>query len=272
MKRPNNSRNLDMAIRRITKSEKEFVRYRTTMANVVVAQMLPNGVVKGGTALKIRFGNAETRFTTDLDTARAEDTVAFVEELDSRLAQGWEGFTGRVVTRKPATPKSVPPQYVMQPFDIKMSYIGRSWCTVQLEVGHNEIGDADEAERFMSRDIANMFLTLGFPEPGPIPLMPLRHQIAQKLHGLSEPGSGRVHDLVDLQLIMRDESIDLAEVRSTCERLFSYRQAHGWPCSINAASDWASIYGEASDGLTVIQDVDEAVAWANALVRKIEGA
>ena len=37
-----------MAIRRVTDSEKEFVRYRTTMANAVVGQMLPGGVVKGG--------------------------------------------------------------------------------------------------------------------------------------------------------------------------------------------------------------------------------
>lgn len=261
-----------MAIRRITEDEREFVRYRTTMANVIVGQMLPSGVVKGGTALKLRFGNAETRFTTDLDTARAEDLNAFIDELDARLARGWEGFTGRVVSRKPASPKSVPPQYVMQPFSVKISYLGRSWCTVQLEVGHNEIGDANEPEHFVSRDIADMFLHLGFPEPEPIPLMPLHHQIAQKLHGLSEPGSERVHDLVDLQLIMRVEGIDLALVRSTCERLFAYRQAHGWPCTIDAASDWESIYGEASEGLTVIQDVGEAVAWANELVRKIESS
>jgi hypothetical protein len=91
-----------MAIRRIAENEREFVRRRTIMANVVVGQMLPSGAVKGGTALKLRFGNAETRFTTDLDTARAEDADAFIEELDARLAQGWEGFTGRVVSRKPA--------------------------------------------------------------------------------------------------------------------------------------------------------------------------
>ena len=253
-----------MAIRRTTESEKEFVRYRTTMANVVVGQMLPNGVVKGGTALKIRFGNAETRFTTDLDTARAEDTDAFIEELGSRLAQGWEGFTGRVVTRKPASPKSVPSQYVMQPFDVKMSYIGRSWCTVQLEVGHMFLGllDAAVTEFGHTSIVACTFRLFGL-ELIRLNILDLRLDV------LDDGLLALLHDLVDLQLIMRDESIDLAEVRSTCERLFSYRQAHGWPCSINAASDWASIYGEASEGLTVIQDVDEAVAWANELVRKI---
>ena len=269
MRRPNNRRNLDVAIHRATSSEEEFVRFRTTMANAIVGQMLPGGVVKGGAALKLRYGNAETRFTTDLDMAGGEDIGAFVEELDARLAQGWEGFTGRVVPREPAHPVGIPAGYVMQPFDIKMAYLGRSWCTVPLEVGHNEIGDADEPDWCISPDITAMFAQLGFPEPGPVPLMPLHHQIAQKLHGLSEPGSERAHDLVDLQLIMRDESVDLNKVRETCERLFAYRQAHAWPCEVIAGAEWPGIYADAADGLDVIQDVPGAVAWANRLVEKI---
>lgn len=31
--------------------------------------------------------------------------------------------------------------YVMQPCDVKLKYLGIPWFTVQLEVGHNEIGD-----------------------------------------------------------------------------------------------------------------------------------
>ena len=261
-----------MAIHRVTSSEEEFVRFRTTMANTIVGQMLPGGVVKGGAALKLRYGNAETRFTTDLDTARGEDIGAFVEELDARLEQGWEGFTGRVAPREPAHPAGVPAGYVMQPFDIKLAYMGRAWCTVPLEVGHNEIGDADEPDWHISPDIAAMFVQLGFPEPDPVPLMPLHHQIAQKLHGLSEPGSERAHDLVDLQLIMRDESVDLRKVRETCERLFAYRQAHAWPCKVAVGAGWPGVYADAADGLDVIQDVSETVAWANGLVGRIAAA
>ena len=147
MKRPNSMRHLDDAIRRLCGgAPQDFVRARTVMANAIVASMLPDGVVKGGSALKMRFGEENTRFTTDLDTATATDPAAYAAQLDSRLRSGWEGFSGRVVERDPASPDGIPEQYVMQPYDVKLDYLGKPWCTVPLEVGHNEIGDADAAD------------------------------------------------------------------------------------------------------------------------------
>ena len=35
-----------------------YVHARTVMANAIVASLLPDGVVKGGSALKMRFGDA----------------------------------------------------------------------------------------------------------------------------------------------------------------------------------------------------------------------
>ena len=147
MRRPNSMRHLDDAIRRLCGgAPQDFVRARTVMANAIVASMLPDGVVKGGSALKMRFGEESTRFTTDLDTATATDPAAYAAQLDSRLRSGWEGFSGRVVERDPASPDEIPEQYVMQPYDVKLDYLGKPWCTVPLEVGHNEIGDADAAD------------------------------------------------------------------------------------------------------------------------------
>ena len=78
MKRPNSMRHLDDAIRRLCGgAPQDFVRARTVMANAIVASMLPDGVVKGGSALKMRFGEESTRFTTDLDTATATDPAAY---------------------------------------------------------------------------------------------------------------------------------------------------------------------------------------------------
>ena len=160
----------------------------------------------------------------------------------------------------------------MRPFDIKLSYLGRSWCTVSLEVGHNELGDAEKPERVIPSDIARMFRTLGFPEPNPLPLMPLHHQVAQKIHGASEPESKRAHYLIDLQVIMRDGAVDLVLTRKACERLFAYRALQPWPAVVKKNEGWDGLYSAQVLPPPILQTADEAVAWANELVSSIAKA
>ena len=271
-KAPNSRRNLDIAIQRLCGYGEAYVRARTAIANAVVGQMLPGGAVKGGSAIKLRFGDASTRYTTDLDVARATGLDDFIGDLESSLREGWGGFTGTVVPREPASPEGVPAPYVMQPFDIKLAYRTSAWCTVPLEVGHDEIGDADVPDWGMPDDVRDLFLSLGLPEPGPVPLMALDHQIAQKLHALTAPGSTRAHDLVDLQLIMACSNPDLSSVRSTCERLFAYRRAQAWPPEVIEGEGWDDAYARQSEGLDVLPTVSEAVSWANDLIGMIAGA
>ena len=273
MSAPNSRANLDKALQRIAEGSRDgYIRLRAVVANAVVGQMLPGGVVKGGSAIKFRLGDGATRFTTDLDVARAESLEGFVDSLAASLAEGWAGFTGRVVARRPANPKDVPPEYVMQPFDVKLSYNGKPWLTVELEVGHDEIGDADEPDWGISEDISELFVCLGFPEPNPVPLMPLHHQAAQKLHALSELGSKRAHDLIDLQLIDAAGGLDYAKTLRTCKRLFAYRKRQPWPSPIVAGEGWRAAYDEQRKGLDVLSEVEDAVAWANALVEKIDSS
>jgi phosphoribosylformylglycinamidine (FGAM) synthase PurS component len=266
---PNSRRNLDIAIERLFGAEEDPVRVRILMANTIIGQVLPDGTVKGGSSLKLRYGNSTTRFTRDLDTVRAGELESFISELGIALVAGWNGFTGKVVRKSPAKPKNVPTEYVMQPFEIKLSYNAKSWLTVQLEVGHDEIGDASTPDYYLSPDVVSIFEQLGFPAPKPVPLMSISHQIAQKLHGLSEEGSIRTNDLVDLQLIMRNETVDYAEVRNICERLFAYRSMQDWPPSIEKGFDWDSLYTTQLDGLDVIQTVDGAIVWVNNLISAI---
>ena len=269
-KTPNSRRNLDEAIKRAFGAD--YLHARTAMANAIVGQLLPEGVVKGGSALKLRFGNAVTRFTTDLDAARVHGIETFVENLEERLAEGWCGFMGHVVPRSPARPKDVPGQYVMQPFDVKLAYNGKSWLTVPLEVGHDEIGDADEVEFGLAEDVAALFETVGLPAPGPSPLMPLHHQIAQKLHAVSTPGGDRAHDLIDLQVICSIGDVDLARTRETCVRLFAYRRQQTWPPVVESDSRWAGLYDAQAEGLGVLGTVYEAVEWANGLIEAIDNS
>lgn len=272
MKRPNSRTHLDNAIRRAAGPDRAYLSARTIMADAVVAQMLPDGVVKGGAALKIRFGEEAARFSNDLDTARASSIEDYAEKLTESLRVGWEGFTGLLIRKEPRVPRELPPRYAMQPYEVKLSYLGKSWVTVRLEIGHNEIGDADERDMVIPRDAARMFEKLGFPAPKAVPLMPLHHQIAQKLHGVSEPGSRRAHDLIDLQLIDKYEDIDLSKTRETCGRLFAYRKKQDWPPVVEKGEEWESTYRLEAEGLDVLPSVDEAIEWANGFIRRIDSA
>ena len=270
VKRPIGRNNLDKALHRLFKDDVDYFEMRSMMANVLVGQFLPEGVVKGGSSLKLRYGNRATRVTTDFDAEAKYDREVFIAALQKNLEPGWEGFTFQVVKEKSAQPKRVPSAYVMHPFSIKVSYLGKPWCTVNLELGHNEVGDADEPEWFESKDINDAFAALGFPAPGKVPVMTLKHQIAQKLHGASEPESERAHDLVDLQLIFRRATINLPEVKSICKRIFAYRKMQSWPPTVTANDGWNELYASARHDLSVLETATEAVAWANELVHKID--
>lgn len=271
IKKPNSRRNLDIALERLV-GKLNLVAKRAVVANAIVAQMLPDGSVKGGSAIKMRLGDMATRFTTDLDVARASSLSEFSDQLSTALASGWEGFTGTLVEEKKARPKDVPAQYVMQPFSVKLAYNNKPWATVRLEVGHDEIGDADEVDYVIPKDANGILEQLGFPALVPLPVMPLHHQIAQKLHAVSAPGSMRAHDLIDLQLLDDAYKGDYSDVCATCKRLFSYRKMQAWPPMVKAAAEWQALYAAQLPGDVPIREVGEAVIWANSLIEKINSA
>lgn len=271
-KPPHNEHELELALTRLAGSNVAAVEYRDLMSGVVLGQMLPEGsVVKGGTSMRLRLGPGNSRVTVDFDAARRMELDAYVMALREKLSSGWCGFTGEVLVRKAASPIGVPAQYVMQPLDVKLAYRNHPWCTVRLEVSHNELGDADEVElRELPKRIKDVFASLNFPEPGPIPLMTIPFQIAQKLHGLSQPGSTRVRDLVDLQLIIANETVDWVRTAGVCRKLFAYRKTHLWPAKVTGSEEWQAIYDSQRGSLPVVPTCDEAVSWANNLIRQID--
>ena len=268
---PNSKTNLDKAILRFAGEVRKANELRTLMANAIVAQMIGDGVVKGGSGLRFRYGNQRTRATMDLDTSWRTDLDSFLKGLRTKLAEGWNGFTGEVHILRQAAPRGIPFEYVMQPYEVKLSYLSRPWFTVQLEVGHNEIGDADECEMIdVPEVISELFSFLAMPPPLPIPMMKLEFQVAQKLHGATAPGSKRAHDLVDLQLIVNNSKIDFCLAKSLCQKLFAYRKVHHWPPTITPKDEWDNVYNAQKRDLNVLSTVEEAVDWANDLIAKID--
>lgn len=272
MKRPNTCTNLIRAINTVAAGT-DAVRLSRQLANVIVGQMLPDGVIKGGSSLMFRYGSRLTRYTRDVDTARVMEHGEYVDRLQRALAAGWNGFTADLVEVEPAKPKDVLGKYVMRPYDAKLKYMGRPWQTVRIEIGHNEIGDADEYEEFLPEELADAFEQMQFPRPQPLRVMKLSYQIAQKLHALSEEGSDRAHDLIDLMLIGRQSQLDFVDIKSKCMRLFDYRRKQAWPPEIKKGDEWDAKYdaalGTIRDNSDICRTVDEAVAWTNEFVAKI---
>lgn len=274
MKNPPNSRtNLDKALDRFAGTPARAVELRNFMANAIVAQMIDDGVVKGGSGLKLRYGGKMTRTTLDLDSAWKTGLDEFLKALSSRLATGWNGFTGETRVLRQAPARGVPFDYVMQPCEVKLKYLGRPWYTVVLEVGHNEIGEADECDAVEApAALSELFAFLALPKPGPFPAMRLEYQVAQKLHGASAPTSKRAHDLIDLQLIAANAELDLRRVREVCLRLFQYRRGQSWPPAVSIKEGWSIAYDAQKGNLPVLQTIEEAVAWTNDLVARIDAA
>ena len=197
---PASVRSLEQRIRNLEGSDRLALRRRVAIALVVVGQMLPEAAIKGGSAMALRYGRG-TRFTQDLDAARVQPLARFRSDFEDSLSTGWAGFTGRLVEKTAPLPPAVPTAYVMQPFNVKLDYRGRPWCTVKFELGHNEVGDADEPEYHLAADLADLFTDVELDSPKPVPVMRAAHPVAQKLHAVSGEGSERARDLVDLQLL-----------------------------------------------------------------------
>jgi len=113
--------------------------------------------------MKLRLGQTGSRFSTDFDLARRGEYSDFLDDLDSKLAAGWAGFTGQAVRRPPPRPAGVPTSYVMQPLEIKLQYRGRSWLTILMEVGHDELDDTVDSPLRLTDELRNLVVALGLP-------------------------------------------------------------------------------------------------------------
>lgn len=280
---------LKARIRNQAANELLATQLERTIALVVVGQMLliadegsgagtgAVGAIKGGTAMRVRFGPGNSRFSRDFDTARGEDLSAFIDRLSGALLAGWSGFTGEIRrSRSVARPRNVPEQYVMVAYEVKLRFgtMGqpKPFLTIPIEIGADELGETLDPPRFLDSKITEIFAALGLQQPRPVPVIPDEHQIAQKLHAVSGSGSERAHDLIDLQLLARATTSTDEQIAVTCARLFAFRRQQTWPPVVAEGPNWASLYEAQCGGLDVLPDVAEAVVWANGYITRLATA
>ncbi len=278
---PPNLRSLEQRLRNVAEDEQVVeARLRRAIGISVIGVMLADsgaGIIKGATNLELRIGTQQTRVSSDLDTVRRSTTGDFRASLEEALANGWAGFAGRLVDRGPIN-APVPDSYRPHTFHAKLEYLGKPFGTVEIEVAPEEINSFDDME-VIEPDATTLYWldVIGLPAPGKLPVLSLRHQIAQKLHACTTPDdppwmNDRSHDLVDLQLAMSVFEGGLADLAVVSRRLFTYRGRHCWPPTVVARTRWSTLYPSQADGLPVLADIGSAVAWANDLVTNIDAA
>lgn len=249
-------------------------RLRIAIANTVVGQMLPPGVVEGGASLTIRIGEVGSRFSSDLDVSRMHDLSVddYIAALEQNLSTGWGGFSGRIVHEQSPAPLGIPPEYIMKPFSLKLDYRSHWWINLPFELGRDEVGSTDTSTFRIAPGIADLFGRIGLPEPAAIPVMVVEHQMVQKLHACTTTdrngNNDRAHDLIDLQLLMMDDSPDLTKLNDIGHRLFTARRLHTWPPQMKIWPSWPELYQNAAEGLPVLRTVEEAVGWTNDLIKR----
>ncbi len=261
-----------------------FGRLQRHVAMIVVAQFATtltddNGapllLVKGGSSLELRRGIPDSRTSKDFDTVARRDIELVHEQLADAGEAGWEGFTAIFTSPEEIDVPGLPVK--PRRFTAKLSYLGRPFASVPIEVSTIEAGNADQFDTLTSDALG----LVGVPVTVAMPCMTVPWQIAQKLHAvtavLEHPKvNDRAHDLVDLQLL---EGLlpgsDLLPTRSACIAVFEARAQHPWPPRVAALPHWPPIYTGALEGLDHLElamTVDAAAEAVQRFVARIDRA
>jgi predicted nucleotidyltransferase component of viral defense system len=278
---PRNVRSIDDRLRnRAAADGVEQRRLRHRLAVIIVADALQAAlnsdeklVIKGGTAMMLRFGIPHSRMSKDLDAMLRGEISSFLDRLreQGRTARsGWTFTAGRESTIDV-------PGLLVKPWraEIKLSYNGGSFSTVKLEISPEEgdaLGGHDEVT-------ADDLKELGIDETTiKAPLMTVPYQVAQKLHACTErvPGrrNDRARDLVDLAVLTPLALEQRQQVRAACLQIFDLRAAHTWPPTLAAEDHWSNLYSAAADGMNGVAPptLEEALIEIRYLIDEVDKA
>lgn len=230
-------------------------------------------IVKGGTAMQLRFG-ITARATTDLDVVFRGRVDQWIDQLDQAfIDRTWNGFT---VNRKNDPVQIDIPGAGYQPWRVPLQirYEGRDFGSITFEVAI-DYTPTDRHELVQPDGIA--LAVFAIDPPGWIPCLDVPTQIAQKLHACTEPldtGNDRVRDIIDIWLLdTLLEPDDLPQLRDATIHTFQRRLKHTWPPTISPSPSWATDY----PALAVAHPdapptIDDAITYLTDLITRINNA
>lgn len=252
-----------------------------------VMKMLPTGIiVKEGNSLAVRFPFAQTRSSMDLDLAITDSRQQWQKEFEERLANGADGFIGRLTPRgkqidademgadekntgessRHHLPYSLP-HFRMWPIDVHLQYNKRDFSKLPFDV----TPDFDRLQTIaqpLSDDMQEMMDFIGLSLPDSVIFVNRLSQLRDKAASMyyTWPDRIRSHDLRDLVILDPDilvgRSLDPQVARMIIEDVVS----RGASPTISAvaiqdiAVDYeAQQYGTADEAITVMKTIDASV-------------
>jgi hypothetical protein len=226
---------------------------------------------KGGAALELRFG-FRARASNDLDGAYRGEVSEAIDLVDEGVHRGWSGFTGRTTEGEPimGTGLVVPPVR----FRVKLLYKGKDFVTVPMELSPVEGRSLDEVEVLPAAVSLEPVQLTGADA---IPFLPVRYQVAQKLHACTEDlgeerPNQRARDLADILLIdeLALDDDQMSGLRDVCVEIFELRDKHPWPPTVVAWPGWGQIWGRLMETERLDYSIAEAVVRVQGLVDRID--
>lgn len=259
--------------------EQAPARLRNLIATTIAAAMLeraratdggPLLVFKGGGGMQLRIG-LRARASKDLDAAVRDDLDTAEAEIRRCLTEPWSDCTG-VIARTEEVPVTWMARRPRR-LEIKLYYRDKNFGTVPLEIAAPEVESVEQPDYVVP---AERLDPVGMPTPETVTCLPVRWQIAQKLHACTDPGSDgqgnqRPRDLVDL-LLLRELADDLADVRLAALRIFDVRSRHPWPPLVVAWPGWEQMWAELRAANETQLPLPGAVAAVNQMISDIDAS
>ena len=165
--------------------------------NAIFAQFLDGiAVLKGGGALCLRYPVEQGRSSRDLDATIKSDIETFEKDLNHRLSQGLNGFTGEIKAN-PRNHETDGTKAGMHPYIVSIKYNNQPFTKIEFEAAPDHSGFLDHAEPALNEQTYRILDEIGIPVRAPKMITPM-DQLADKLHAVSRPGAARGRDLADI--------------------------------------------------------------------------
>lgn len=242
----------------------------TLLAHYVVFKIIQDSQIEGWIKLRARGGFQvamrtaleNSRFTKDLDLLGilpSEDQLKNIEGLRAGIFEIRDVKVGRQ-----PKPEGVPDAYRIMRLGVQVFVNGSAWRTVRLELGGDELEMYELTEQVSpSEEILQLLDLAELSAPSLANFLSIEYQVAQKLHGITEPDSDRGHDLYDIWLLMQLRTMDASALKHLIFRTFAFRKTHPWTGEVRATGKLEKSYEESVRDISTAPDFSEALRFVN---------